>query len=222
VAHVILLHGTTQSPRGWEQLVSALGERGHQSHCPDLPSGTYSGDEYAVMVEEQLSSVVREPVVVAHSGTGLLLPAVARRLGASHQVWLATAVPDGSRSFTSEITAHAAEMFNEEWIGANPVDDPVLAAYFLFHDCDLATLRWALETLRLFVPDRLYNEPVALATEIPSTAIVGAHDRTLRPGWSLMAARDRLHVEAIEVECGHCPHVSRPFDVATIIDGAIR
>jgi hypothetical protein len=32
------------------------------------------------------------------------------------------------------------------------------------------------------------------------------------------AARERLGVEAVDVPGGHCPHVSRPEDVAALVD----
>lgn len=41
----------------------------------------------------------------------------------------------------------------------DPTTDPVLATYFLFHDCDLATLRWALTTLRASLPRSFYTTP---------------------------------------------------------------
>jgi pimeloyl-ACP methyl ester carboxylesterase len=33
-------------------------------------------------------------------------------------------------------------------------------------------------------------------------------------------ARERLGVEAVEIDAGHCPHVSRPDEVAAIIEAA--
>jgi len=73
-----------------------------------------------------------------------VLPAAARALGAAHQVWLAATIPDGRHALLEEMRADPGAIFNPEWIGQDPTADPVLAAYFLFHDTDLATLRWAL------------------------------------------------------------------------------
>ena len=161
------------------------------------------------------------PVVVAHSAAGLLLPSVARRVDASHQVWLAAVIPDGTRSLLAEFANAPGEMFNDEWLGHDAVADPVLATHFLFHDCDLATLRWALGTLRRFVMRRMLSEPVARALDIRSTSIVATGDRTLRPSWSVAASRDRLGIEPRVIDAGHCPHVSQPSQVATIIDDIV-
>ena len=35
----VLVHGTTQSPAGWDRLVGALGARGHRVTLIDLPAG---------------------------------------------------------------------------------------------------------------------------------------------------------------------------------------
>lgn len=217
VTDFVLLHGTTQSPRGWDRLVGALEDRGHTSHLVDLDSSEdRDAEAYALEVCRQVSGTVGRPVVVAHSGAGLVLPAAARALGAARQVWLAAAVPDEHHALSETMRADPAAMFNPEWVGQDPTTDPVLAAYFLFHDADLATLRWALGTLRRFVPARLYREPVATTDDIPSTYIVCTQDRTLRPDWSRREAR-RTKATLLEIDAGHCPHVSQPAQLAELL-----
>lgn len=220
---IVLVHGTTQSPTGWDRLSEVLTGQGHRSHTVDLvPGGASTAAEYADLAAAQLPPGVTAPIVVAHSASGMLLPAIARRLGARHQVWVAAYVPDGRRSLFDEMTSAPTELFNPEWIGADPTADPLLAAYFLFHDCDLATLRWALGTVRLFAPASVYREPIDPAPEIGSTYLVGTADRTLRPGWCRRAAEDRLGLRPVEIDAGHCPHVSRPEETAAVIDRAAR
>ena len=223
VADFVLIHGTTQGPHGWGRLQSALTARGHRSTAGNLTEGPDHGVEhYVAEVLAQVPSDVEAPIVVAHSGSGTLLPGVAQALGARRQVWLAAYIPDGRRSMLDEARAAPDELFNFEWPGSDPTADPVLAAYFLFHDCDLATLRWGLTTLRRFSPPRLSQEVVALAPGIPSTYLLATRDRTLRPDWCRAQARARLGAEVVEFEAGHCPHVSRPDEVAAILDRLAR
>jgi pimeloyl-ACP methyl ester carboxylesterase len=223
VTDFVLLHGTTQSPLGWDRLVGALDARGHHSWTVDLASSDDLGAEgYAAEVRGQVPDIVERPVVVAHSGAGLLLPAVARLLRAARQVWVAGVIPDGRRSLLEEVGAAPGVVFNEEWLGKDPTTNPVLATYFLFHDCDLATLEWAIATLRLFSPAALYREPVELTPTIPSTYIVGSRDRTIKPDWSRREAPRRLSAEVVEIDAGHCPHVSRPEKLADIVGGLDR
>jgi pimeloyl-ACP methyl ester carboxylesterase len=221
----ILLHGTAQSTAGWERLAGALAGRGHRALPVDFPvdrPGLLAAD-YAGIAADQVGGVAERPVVVAHSGAGLLLPAVADRLGAGHLVWLAAAVPDfdGGSSFAEQIERSGSELAGEEWrrFGRESTEDPVVAAYFGFHDCDLETLRWALTTVQLFYPAAVYAERPPARPEGPSTYVLPRQDRTLRPEWMSKVARDRLGVEPVEIDGGHFPHVSRPDVLADILEG---
>jgi pimeloyl-ACP methyl ester carboxylesterase len=213
---VVLLHSTGQGATGWARVGAALAERGHRAHAPELPSdpGLLAAD-FAGLIRRHVGPVA-DPVVLAHSGAGPLLPAAARALGASRQVWLAAWVPDPAASFAEDTGRHLRDAFNPDWIGKDPIEDDAAAA-FLYHDCDQAALAWALETRRLFLPRGVYGERVPLAPEIPSTYIVAAHDRTIRPGWQRRMARERLGVEPVELPAGHCPNVSQPERLAGLI-----
>ena len=125
---------------------------------------------------------------MGHSGAGLLMPAIARAVAASHLVWVAAMIP-GPVSLADELTVDTGEMFNPEWrsLAEPPTADPVVAAYFLFHDCDLAGVRAGLRTLRLFYPAATYREfagsraPRPTATRgVPSAAQTSA-PRCRRP-----------------------------------------
>jgi hypothetical protein len=150
VSEVVLVPGTTQSAAGFWRLTEALQRRGHRVLTVDVPSAAAASSiEYAELLAAQLPDELHRPVLAAHSAAGLLLPALAERLDAYHQVWVAAAVPDyhAGRSLLYEIRADPTAVFHPEWIGADPPGDPVLATYFLFHDASLATLRQALPTV---------------------------------------------------------------------------
>ncbi|WP_410651653.1 alpha/beta fold hydrolase [Amycolatopsis sp. cmx-4-54] len=210
----VLVHGTTQSPAGWDRVAKLLTTAGHHAIAVDLLTPVDLPIEgYAQHVREQYDG--GRPVVVAHSGSGVLLPAIAEALDARAMVWVAAYIPDfdGGRSLRDEAPA----VLEPDWIGVDPTADPAQASEFLFHDCDPETERPALESLRLFNPAVLATHPAGTAPEIPSTVIVPTRDRTLKPEWLRRAARERLGVTAIEIDAGHCPHVSRPAEVAAIL-----
>ncbi|MCP2260108.1 Alpha/beta hydrolase family protein [Streptoalloteichus tenebrarius] len=220
----VLVHGTTQAPSGWDRLVAALSERGHHAHCLDLAEvpADAPATAYARHATRWWADRARAPVVVAHSGSGALLPALAQALDASHQVWLAAYVPDfdGGACLLEDVGGDPAATVNQEWLGQDPSTDPVLAAYFLFHDCDLATLRWALGTVRPFRAEAVYqHRPTADPRAIPSTYLLPVEDRTLRPDWMRRAAHERLGAACVELLGGHCPHVARPERVADVLSG---
>ena len=144
--------------------------------------------DYARHAAAQAGNAGEHPVVVAHSGAGVLLPAIARAVSAATAVWLAAYVPDlpGGTSMLDDIKAQRDAMFHPDWLGVDPTSDPELALRFLFHDCDPQTQQWALGTLRLFNPGpAVYqHSPAALPAGISLAAVVPAADRTLRSEWN--------------------------------------
>src|SRR5262245_58727582 len=183
---VVLVHGTTQAAAGYAGLAAALRGRGHRPLPVDVPEGVPTAVGCATAIAAQLPDDLDRPVVLAHSAAGLVLPALAERVDAARQVWLAAVVGDhrGGRSFRAELQADPGAVVNPEWVGADPATDPVLAAYFLFHDADLATLRAALPTVVRRDLTALYAEvpPVDPAAR-PSTYLLPRDDRTLLPAW---------------------------------------
>ncbi|HKN95649.1 MAG TPA: alpha/beta fold hydrolase, partial [Pseudonocardiaceae bacterium] len=92
----VLVHGTTQSPSCWDRVIHGLTRRGHRAMAVDLPvdQPDLLVADYARIAAGQVAGDVRDPVVVAHSGAGLIAAELGRRLGAAHLVWLAAFVPD--------------------------------------------------------------------------------------------------------------------------------
>lgn len=217
------MHGSTQSPAGWDRLAGVLGARGHDVAAIDLAAGRldWTVADYAREAAAQAGEPADRRVLVGHSGAGALLPAIADAAGAASIVWLAAYVPDlaEGRSMAEDIGAYPDLMFHSSWLGVNPVTDSRLALQFLFHDCDARTREWALGTLRLFNPGPpvYQHSPEPLPPAITRSFILPTGDRTLRPDWMREAARQRLGVEPAEVDAGHCPHVSQPEAVADIL-----
>jgi pimeloyl-ACP methyl ester carboxylesterase len=218
----LLIHGTTQSPEGWGLLVEELKALGHSAVTTDLAlfGDALSVTGYADAVAAELSEESVD-VAVAHSGAGLLLPAMASAVNAKLQAYLAAFIPDRSRSLIDELDDDAAAMFHEDWIGVDPTADPSTARHFLFHDCKPDVAAWAMTTLRLFIPRSVYSAQVPLAPAIPAVVVVPDKDRTLRTEWMVEASRERLGVEPTIIGGGHCPHVSQPRRVATILESVL-
>jgi pimeloyl-ACP methyl ester carboxylesterase len=219
----ILVHGSTQSPAGWDRLAGALGMRGHQVTAIDLPPGRpeWTVTDHAREAAAQAGEPAGRRIVVGHSGAGVLLPAIAEATQASAVVWLAAYVPDlaGGHNMAEDIAAHRDAIFHADLLGVDPTSDPDLAARFLFHDCDQPTRQWALGTRALFNPGpAVYQHtPRPLPPAITCSFILPTSDRTLRPDWMRQAARQRLGTQPAEVNAGHCPHVSQPEAVADIL-----
>ena len=52
---------------------------------------------------------------------------------------------------------------------------------------------------------------------IPSAYITPRDDRATNPDWQRTAARDRMGVEAVEIDGGHSPMLSRPAELAEML-----
>lgn len=222
----VFVHGTTQSPAGWDRLAAVLRARGHIVTTVDLPTDQpeLSVAGYARLAAGQTGPPQDRRVVVAHSGSGVLLPALAQAARAAAIAWLAAYVPDltGGRSMLADIQHDRDAMFHPDWLGVNPVGDPQLAIRFLFHDYDPQTQQWALGTLRLFDPGpAVYQHtPGPVEPRADRSCILPTADRTLQPGWMRRAARERMGIEPVEICAGHCPHVSQPESIAAILTRA--
>jgi len=212
-----LTHGSTQTASGWDLLVPELSRFGHKSVRMDLPADQphASATRYAESIAEAIPKDSDNVIVVAHSASGLFLPLVPFYRKVRRLVFLAAVIPQLGRSFLEQVGAEP-DILNPEWIGKDPTKDEQVARRFLFHDCSPHVGDWAITTLRLMYARRAIVEvfPAPEWPAVPSSYIVCSEDRTIQPRWSRRAARERLGVDAIELPGGHCPHVSRPGELA--------
>jgi pimeloyl-ACP methyl ester carboxylesterase len=218
-----LVHGSTQDSSGWDLLIPELRRLGHDAIYVDLPNDpAASATRYADLIAEAIPPDVLDVTVVAHSASGLFLPLVPSRRRVHRLVFLAAVLPQIGASLIDQLKTNPS-MMNPEWTGKNPVDDDQAAHKFLFHDCTSETAKWALTTRRLTNARRAMLEtcPMEHWPAVLSSYILCTGDRTIQPDWSRQAARERLGCEALELPGGHCPHVSRPRELAEMLT-AIR
>lgn len=215
-----LVHGSTQSPKGWDLLVSQLRILGHECICVDLPTDepNASATRYAGVVGTALAGI-KSATVVAHSASGFFLPLVPNYAPVDRLVYLAAVIPQPGKSILSQYR-NAPEMMHPDWVGKDPTKDASLAMHFLFHDCSPEVAQWALSTLRLMnASGGMVEEcPLRELPGLPSTYISCTQDRTINPVWWEQAARERLQTEPIQMVAGHAPHVSQPAQLAAILD----
>lgn len=201
-----------------------LTARGHAVDAPDLPKRApeWKLVDYAA----EIARAASEPgsVVVAHSFSGVFLPLLPELCESPRLVFLAAVIPEPGKSVREQF-AEDAGMFAPGWIEAgsrwfDTSQQAGLAREFLFHDCDDATLAWALETVELFDTRHLVTEPASFAEwrRVRTASIVATDDRTLTADWGRRATRRLLGQPPIEIQAGHCPHVSRAREIADILE----
>jgi pimeloyl-ACP methyl ester carboxylesterase len=223
---IALVHGSYHGAWCWDFLTPELERLGHRVVSVDLPISdpTLGAADYATVVEKALGPD-SEPVLVGHSMAGLVIPLVAQHRPVRRLVYLAAFIPVPGKSANDQRatepidgrvppkTAEWTDLGDDVWmIGPNT------ATELFFHDAPAATARWATKRLR---PQsyRIFAEttPLASLPDVDSRSIVCRDDRALNPEWVRTASRDRLGVEAIEMEGGHSPLLTRPSELARVL-----
>lgn len=224
---IVLVHGAYHGSWCWELLVPELERLGLRAVTPDLPItepdrglGAYADAVVAAMSPD------RPAVVVGHSMSGLVIPLVVSRRPVVRLVFLAAFIPQPGISANEQRRAEPIDRLpppsTAEWTdlgGGVWTIGPNTARELFFHDVGPETARRAYERLR---PQayRAFDEPSPLDAwpSVPSSYLVCRDDRSVSPDWSRAAARERLGVEPIEIDGGHSPFLSRPRELAGILD----
>jgi pimeloyl-ACP methyl ester carboxylesterase len=211
-----LVHGSAQSPMGWDFLVSELQALGHSCICVDLPVDRpeATATDYASVIGAAIDGADM-PIVVAHSASGLFLPLVPDYASVARLVYLAAVIPLPGESFVSQVQNDPA-MYRADFLRVRPPIDPAVAQHYLFHDCAPNIIPWAVSTLRMMYAKQAIIEksPLTKWPEVPSSYLSCTKDRTINPDWWERAAGERLRADPIRIDAGHAPFVSRPKELA--------
>jgi len=222
-----LVHGAWHRAASWARLVSALEADGHVAIAVDLPCDDPGAtfETYADTVAQSLRDH-DDLVLVGHSLAGHTIPLVAARLPVRHLVFLCALIAQPGRSLVDQLTADPDMLLPEYVSGLSEPDerglyhwtDRDLAIDVMYADCDPADAKRAVADLR---PQALGPYTVACPLDaIPAvewTYVLCSEDRLVNPAWSRRAARERLDVQAIELPGSHSPFISRPGDLARLL-----
>jgi pimeloyl-ACP methyl ester carboxylesterase len=225
-------------------LIPYLEAQGHKTISMDLPieDASASLSQFADVVLQALPKTDDDLVLVGHSMAGTVIPLVAEAHQVRQLVFLTALIPcpgtstidqfhhtldSDSRKVLnyepkeqSQIEQFYDEpnMFNPISVGKDFSDEAVLREIF-YQDCQLDIMNWALSKRRLQRSMAYIFEvnPLKSLPNVEYKYILCRDDRIISPAWSRYAARKRLGVDAIELPGGHCPHLSRPAHLASIL-----
>jgi pimeloyl-ACP methyl ester carboxylesterase len=227
---IVLVHGAYHGAWCWELLAPELERYGHRVTAVDLPiSDPSAGAERYASVVVEATAGLDEPAVVGHSMGGLVIPIVAAQRPVRRLVYLAAFLPIPGRSMNAQRQAEPIDGLvaptTAEWTDLG--DDvwsigPRTATEIFFHDAPADLAAWAVARLR---PQcyRVMSEPSPLVEwpRVPASYVVCRDDRAANPAWGRQAARERLGVEAVEIDGAHSPFLTRPAELAAILDSLL-
>jgi pimeloyl-ACP methyl ester carboxylesterase len=227
-ATVVLVHGAGGGAWMWGPVDRELDARGINHVAVDLPTATLGVDPTldahadAAHVRTVLDRLDGPLLLCGNSYGGVVITeASAGHPRVSRLVYLAAFMPDTDDEFLSFMSVNATPEFAT---GAEFGEDglirfvPEVVKKLAFQQAPSEVASWAAGRLR---PMAMGGGGSPTMTgigwkTIPSTYVVCAEDRSLRPGaqrrWAAERATDR-----VEVPFDHCPHLSHPAEIADLL-----
>ncbi len=228
-----LIHGAWHGAWCWERLVPLLAARGHRVATVDLPCEDPAAGcvRYAEVADGALPAA-DDLVLVGHSLAGLTIPLLAARRPVRALVFLCAVLPAFGRSLNEQVAADPA-IYASGYLdhpgrrrhrdGGVSWLDPAAVAAIYYQDCSPEDARWAFSRLRRqAAAPRQERCPLAAWPPGRRVSIYCREDRAVSPEWSRRAAPERLGVEAIALPGGHSPFLSRPTELAAVLDEVAR
>jgi pimeloyl-ACP methyl ester carboxylesterase len=205
-----LVHGGGGSAWDWHLVAAELRGRGHEPIAVDLPSEDESAGwwDYADAVVEAIGDR-SDLVVVGHSLGGFTAPLVCARRPVDLLVFVAGMVPA------------PGELFADWWADTGYEDSGEDDSFY--HDVppELAAEARTRERGQAAKP---LEEPWPLAVwpDVPTRYLLCRDDRMFTADWARRHARERLGLEADEMDGGHYVSLSRPGELADRLAAYLR
>jgi pimeloyl-ACP methyl ester carboxylesterase len=222
MATFALIHGGGDVGWYWHLVEADLRQRGHDVVAPDLPC-----DDDAATLHDYADAVVeaigerRDLIVVGQSYGGFTAALVAGRLPADLLVFVAAMVPaPGERPadwWENTGYRQAVEEQARNDGGLTGSDDPFVGFY---HDVPRALAEEAVSKERS-ESDAAYQTPWPLDSlpAIPTRFVLGTEDRLFPASFLRRVVAERLGIVPDEIAAGHCVALSRPHELADLLDG---
>jgi pimeloyl-ACP methyl ester carboxylesterase len=206
MATLALIHGGGGSSWDWHLVVPELRDRGHQAVAVDLPSEDESAGwwQFADAVADAVG-LRRHVIVVGHSLAGFTAPLVCARIPADLLVLVAAMIPS------------PGELLEDWWANAGYEESGLEDVFY--HD---VPPELAVEAKRRERHEsaKALREPWPLDAwpETPTRYLLCRDDRMFTAAWARPHARQRLGIDADEMDGGHYVALSRPRELAERLD----
>ena len=219
----VLIHGAGDVGWYWHLVEAELRERGHDTVAPDLP-----GDDESVGLKEYADAVVeavgdrRDLVVAGQSFGGFTAPLVADRLPVDVLVLVAGMIPSPAEPpgdwWANTGYRQAVEEQAARDGGLTGNDDP----YVCFcHDVPRELAEEALSHERPHPSQKAMAAPWPLDSwpNVPTKFVLCSEDRFFPPDFFRRLVPERLNIAPDEIAASHCVALSRPKELADLLEG---
>ena len=223
MATFALIHGAADSGWYWHLVAAELRARGHDVVAPDLPADDESAtlDDYADVVIEAIGDH-GDLVVVGQSFGGFTAPLVAARVPVDVLVLVAGMIPTPGETpgdwwdntgYSDAVRRQAARDG-----GMTGHDDPYIS---FFHDVPRKLAEEAMSKERAHPSEASQNMPWPLESwpDVPTRFVLCTEDRFFPPELLRRLADERLRIVPDEIAAGHCVALSRPTELAAMLEG---
>jgi len=217
----VLIHGGGDVGWSWHRVEAELRARGHDVVAPDLP-----GDDESLGLDDYTSAVIaavgdrNHLIVVAHSFGGFTAPLVAVRLSVDALVFVAGMVPLPGEAPGDWWDATGYRQAADEQAardGATGSKDPYISFY---HDVprELATQALSRERAHPSAACMAAAWPLQALPHVPTFFVLCTEDRVFPADFMRRVVAERLGVVPDEIVAGHCVPLSRPKELADILE----
>jgi pimeloyl-ACP methyl ester carboxylesterase len=208
----VLIHGAGDVGWYWHLVEAELRRRGHDAVAPDLPCDDDSAGlaEYADAVVEAIGERT-DLVVVAQSAGGFTAPLVCDRVPVTLLVLVAPVIPAPGEA--------PADYWANTRYGEEAQDRYKDDIALFYQDVPPELASEALKRSRGQSEARM-GEPTPLAAwpDVPTRVLLCRDDRLFPAAFVRRVARERLGITPEEIDGGHTPALSRPRELAGLLE----
>jgi pimeloyl-ACP methyl ester carboxylesterase len=223
--HFALVHGAYHGAWCWDLVRKELERDGHSTSAIDLPceDPDAGAERYADLVVNAIPKGPASAVLVGHSLGGLTIPVAASMKPTLMTVYLCALVPVPGMSFDGQevdigtgFRPSKPAIRHEDGSSSWPES---AAIEVFFHDCPPEIAKDAAARLR-----RQFwrvTQEITPLSEWPRTGsayILCTADRMVSIDYGRRAAGSVLGIESVEIAGGHSPFLSRPRELADVLE----
>lgn len=220
---IVLVHGAFADASGWEAVIRILQSRGYEVSAVQNPLSSYEAD-----IETTRRLIEAQPgptVVVAHSyGGAVITAAAAGSSKVKSLVYLAAFAPDAEEPLGPLLERYptkVVEAFRPDAAGFLTIDRAKFREFFASDLPSAQTDIMAVTQKPLTSSVFAATTKVAAWKTIPSWFVVAQNDKVINPDLERFFAK-RMGARTTEIKSSHAVFMSRPRDVARVIEQAAR